>query len=63
MPALRQTTEWQDDDNVLRVDCLGNLVDDMSEKIIVRHEDVPVFVRWLRGEYSRVKSFGVRADD
>ena len=59
MPSLRETYEWQSADEVLRVDCLGNLVDDMSEKILVPHEDVPAFLDWLTNEFKRVKKFGV----
>lgn len=62
MPDLRTTVEWQNSDEVLRVDCLGNLVDDIADKILVPHEDVPAFLAWLQAEHKAVKKFGVRTE-
>ena len=59
MPRLRNTTEFQTGEEVLRVDCLGNLVDNMRDNIVVAHEDVPAFIMWLSREHKRVKSFGL----
>jgi hypothetical protein len=59
MAQLRKTVEFQSDERVLRVDCVGNLVDDMKDCILVPHEDVPAFVSWLDDEHAKAVKFGV----
>ncbi|MDI1263905.1 MAG: hypothetical protein PS018_11670 [bacterium] len=59
MAALRKTVEFQTDEEVLRVDCLGNLVDDMKDNILVPFEDVPAFIAWLTKEHAAAVKFGV----
>lgn len=60
--SFRETTEWQCDEQVLRVDCLGNLVDDMADKILVQHSEIPVFLAWLSKERLAATKFGVMED-
>jgi hypothetical protein len=62
MPRLRTTKEFQANAQVLRVDCLGNLVDDMRDDIVVAYADVPAFISWLTSEHAAVMKFGVTAE-
>lgn len=59
MAELRKTVEFQTDEQVLRIDCLGNLVDDMRDSILVPYEDVPAFIAWVTKEHAAAVKFGV----